>query len=190
MDNSEIFEIDTSDQPLEIKTKEKKQMTAEKKQELLDRLKVGREKAKAKRAALKKEKVETDTEPLLEIETTTDLETTTELNTTTESDVFTTVMDFSDKKEKVKKVKAKRGILIDQHTKSKYKDYIDSRVSELINERISTVKKNRKPKEEMKPAVIEKVSVQQPPPIKPTKVIEPPPRKVISTFSRKLPWMK
>ena len=42
----------------------------------------------------------------------------------------------------------------------------------------------------MKPAVIEKVSVQQPPPLKPTKVIEPPPRKVISTFSRKLPWMK
>jgi len=180
MDNSEIFEIDTSDQPLEIKTKEKKQMTAEKKQELLDRLKVGREKAKAKRAALKKEKVETDTEPLLE--TTTDLD-------TTESDVFTTVMDVSDKKEKVKKVKVKRGILIDQNTKSKYKDYIDSRVSELINERIATVKKNRKPKDEMKPAVIEKPSIQQPPPLKP-KIVEPPPRKVISTFSRKLPWMK
>ena len=189
MNNSEIFELDTSDQPLDIKTKEKKQMTAEKKKELLDRLKLGREKAKAKRDALKKEKekVKTDTEPLLE--TTTDLETTTELNTTTESDVFTTVMDFSDKKEKVKKVKVKRGVVIDQNTKSKYKDYIDSRVSELINERIATVKKNRKPKDEMKPAVIEKPSIQQPPPLKP-KIVEPPPRKVISTFSRRLPWMK
>ena len=181
MDNSEIFEIDTSDQPLEIKTKQKKQMTPEKKQELLDRLKLGREKAKAKRAALKKEKEkETDTEPLLESRT--ELE-------TTESNVFTTVMDISNEKEKVKKVKAKRGAIIDQQTKSKYKDYIDSKVSELINEKISSVKKNRKPKDEMRAAIIEKPSVQQPPPLKP-KVVEPPPRKVISTFSRKLPWMK
>ena len=180
MNNSEIFEIDTSDQPLEIKTKQKKQMSPEKKQELLDRLKAGRDRAKAKRAAIKAQKTDTDTEPLLE--STTDVE-------TTESNVFTTVMDISNEKEKVKKVKAKRGAIIDQQTKSKYKDYIDSKVSELINEKISSVKKNRKPKDEMRAAIIEKPSVQQPPPLKP-KVVEPPPRKVISTFSRRLPWMK
>ena len=91
MDNSDIFEIETSDQPLEIKTKEKKQMTAEKKQELLDRLKAGREKAKAKRAAIKAQKTDTDTEPLLE--TTTDLD-------TTESDVFLLLKKIENQKKK------------------------------------------------------------------------------------------
>jgi hypothetical protein len=144
---SEIFDI-----PDEKPKKKKREMTPEAKQKLLDRLKAGREKAKAKRAEAKKtmepiKEVPTQVEaPVVNTEVEKDSEPeTTDDNNLDEDDIRVLASEIEQLETKVngykkKEKKKKVGNIISQHTK-KRNNHIDSIVAQKVAEQMAKLNK-------------------------------------------------
>ena len=146
---SDIFDIPDSEKT----KKQKRQMTPEAKEKLLERLRVGREKAKAKRveqAKLKKEApvveepvievIDTEVEPVSDYKSSEDSN-----NNLDNEDIRVLADEIEQLEEKVngykkKEKKKKVGNIISQHTK-KRNNHIDSIVAQKVAEQMAKLNK-------------------------------------------------
>ena len=151
---SDIFDIPETDKPI----KKKKVMSPEAKQKLLERLKAGRERAKARREEAVSERMEPEPEP--EPEPDTDYKSSVEESVNLDNeDVSVLAREIEELENKVnnfqkKENKRKVGNIINNKKKNR-EDYINNLVEQKINARMNT--------NLIKPAPVQQIKKVRPP---------------------------